>query len=601
MNSHPLPAIPDLDALLRIPFVDEEYDVSPDGARVAFSWNRTGQWEIHLLPTNGSADPCPVTEGPGAKFAPRGSPDGRHLAYALDLDGGEQYDIYLYDPQTGRHTNLTPDTPDRIDPSFAWSPDGTHIAFISNRSGRMDTCVMPVDGGPARPVLALPYSDLEVTWSPDGRHLAVVCHTRGQDTGIFIVPADGGPPYAVAEGGRPLCTRHPAWSPDGAQLALSAERDGVFQIALYDLASGRLVWQTDGDGDRERPVWSPDGHRLTWVHGRGPVTWLEVMDLRSGDTRTLCLEAGIHSRPRFTPDGAGLLFVFENPRRPPDLWYFPLDGASPRPLTQSLPPEFRDVPFVMPEEVWYPSLDGLNVPALLYRPRSTDRKPPAVIYVHGGPTWLSRVCWDPLIQHMVGRGWVVLAPNYRGSTGYGREWQLANRFDLGGGDTRDVVAGADYLVREGLADPARIAVTGVSYGGYLTMTALTGYPDRWAAGSAVVPFLNWFTEYASEREDLQQWDRENFGDPEKDRDRYYERSPFFFLDRITAPVQLICGANDPRCPASESIQARDVLQALGKECDFVLYPDEGHGFLKTENLVDAKKRRVAFLARVFGE
>jgi dipeptidyl aminopeptidase/acylaminoacyl peptidase len=132
-----------------------------------------------------------------------------------------------------------------------------------------------------------------------------------------------------------------------------------------------------------------------------------------------------------------------------------------------------------------------------------------------------------MIQHMVSRGWVVLAPNYRGSTGYGRDWQLANRFDLGGGETKDVVAGADYLVREGIADPERIAVTGRSHGGYLTMTCLTHYPDRWAGGSAVVPFLNWFTGHANSREDLQHWDLENFGDPEKDYDLWYERSSFW--------------------------------------------------------------------------
>jgi dipeptidyl aminopeptidase/acylaminoacyl peptidase len=193
---------------------------------------------------------------------------------------------------------------------------------------------------------------------------------------------------------------------------------------------------------------------------------------------------------------------------------------------------------------------------------------------------------------------VVLAPNYRGSTGYGRAWQHANRFDLGGVDTQDVVAGADYLVREGLADAARIAVTGRSWGGYLTMTCLTQYPDRWAAGSAVVPFLNWFTAHANSRQDLQHWDVENFGDPEENRDLWRERSPFFFLDRIQAPVQLISGAHDIRCPASEALQARAELVAWGKVCDLVLYEDEGHSFLKIENVLDVKKRRLAFLAGV---
>jgi dipeptidyl aminopeptidase/acylaminoacyl peptidase len=267
-------------------------------------------------------------------------------------------------------------------------------------------------------------------------------------------------------------------------------------------------------------------------------------------------------------------------------------------LTNSLPADLQGGPFALPEQVRYPSLDGTSVPALLYQPPLTGQVPPAVVYIHGGPNWLAQVTWDPLVQHMVSRGWMVLAPNYRGSTGYGRDWQLASRFDLGGCDTEDVVAGADYLVRESLVDPARIAATGRSWGGYLTMMAMTGYPDRWAGGSAVVPFLNWFTAHANSREDLQHWDKENFGDPERDRELYHERSPFFFLERIAAPVQMICGAHDIRCPASESVQARDRMLALGKECELALYEDEGHSFLKIENVIDANRRQMAFLARL---
>jgi dipeptidyl aminopeptidase/acylaminoacyl peptidase len=202
------------------------------------------------------------------------------------------------------------------------------------------------------------------------------------------------------------------------------------------------------------------------------------------------------------------------------------------------------------------------------------------------------------MTHLVSRGWVVLAPNYRGSTGYGREWQLANRFDMGRGDVMDVVAGADYLVRMRLADEKRIAVTGRSHGGYLTMCCLTQYPDRFAGGSAVVPFLNWFTSHANSRMDLQHWDIENMGDPQEYEALWRERSPYFYLDRIQAPVQMICGANDPRCPASESLAAERALRALGKEVELILYPDEGHTFLKIENVIDHELRRVEFLARL---
>jgi dipeptidyl aminopeptidase/acylaminoacyl peptidase len=605
----------DLETLLRIPYVEpySRFDISPDGKRVAFSWNPTGQWEIYLMPLDGVASPRQITAGPGGKFGPRWSPDGQRLTYVLDMDGGERYDIYVYDLAAGQHTNLTPDTPNAIMPDYSWSPDGSHLAFISNRSGCFDTYVMPSTGGLARLMLSLPYHDWKVHWSPDGRWLAVVTVARGQDYWTFIVPAEGGTtpfdgpsaefrtglrtPRPISPTSDPINAKDTSWSPDSSRIAFASNLHGYFDIGVYEMETRQITWVTEGEGSKEQPHWSPDGQRLAYVVSHGPVTELTVLELETGDSATYQVEPGVCYQPRFTPYGDHLVFVFDNPRHPCDLWTLSLPKGTPRRLTCSLPSELQDVPFVMPTEVRYPSLDGRSVPALLYQPRQAEELPPAVVYVHGGPNWLFQVTWDPLLQHMVSRGWVVLAPNYRGSTGYGREWQLANRFDLGGGDTQDVVAGADYLVREGLADSARIAVTGKSYGGYLTMTSLTQYPDRWAAGSAVVPFLNWFTSHVNSREDLQHWDRENFGNPEENHDLWHERSPFFFLDRIAAPVQLICGAHDVRCPASESTQAHDTLKALGKPCELILYPDEGHSFLKTENVVDAKKHRVDFLAK----
>jgi dipeptidyl aminopeptidase/acylaminoacyl peptidase len=609
----------DLEALLRVPYVEPYggFDLSPDGKQIAFSWNLSGRWEVYVVDLGqDDAAPRQVTFGPGGKFSPRWSPDGRRLAYALDLEGGELYDIYVYDFATGRHINLTPDTPDAIQPSFCWSPDGCWIAFISDRSGYFDTYVMPVMGGPdvrlrqeaahakVRPVLSLPYPDCKVRWSSDGRWLAVESVTRGQDFGTFIVPVEGGEPRPITEASGPICARDACWSPDSRRVAFTSNIHGYFDVGLYDLATGQIAWVAAGEGDKELLTWSPDGRRLAYVINNGPVTELAVLDLGTApylgqsEFSTYQVEPGVHYQPRFTPDGTQIVIIFDNPRHPCDLWGLNLGDESFQRLTRSLPSGLEDASFLLPRQVTYPGLDGASVPALLYRPRQAAELPPAVVYIHGGPNWLTQVTWDPLIQHMVGRGWVVLAPNYRGSTGHGREWQLANRFDLGGGDTQDVVAGADYLIREGIADPGRIAVTGRSWGGYLTMTSLTGYPDRWAVGSAAVPFLNWFTAHANSREDLQHWDRENFGDPEQDYDLWYERSPFFFLDCVSAPVQLICGAHDVRCPASESIQARDALLALGKDCELVLYPDEGHSFLKIENAVDAKQRRAAFLARV---
>lgn len=595
-----MPDYLNIETLLRVPCVEPDlgFDISPDGSTAAFSWNLSGRWEIYTLDLNADAPPRQITTGDGAKFAPRWSPDGGRLAYALDLNGGEDYDIYAFTPATGKHVNLTPHTPDAITTSFAWSPSGEEIAFCSDRAGRFDTYVMPSTGGEARKVLDQPSPDWVVHWSPDGKLLAVMAEGAGQDYWTFVVPLNGDEPYPVALDGEPICAKSPCWSPDSRRLLFASNQPGEFELGILEIESKAITWLTFGEaGEKEFPAWSADG-QLAYVINHGPKTQLAIRGVDSAGIRTVQIEPGVIYSPHFDARGERIFFVFDNPRYPDDLWYYSLVDGTFTQVTHSLPAAVDQSVFAMPQEVYYPSLDGSPVPALLYRPAvQIADLPPGVLYIHGGPNWLTQVTWDPLIQHMVSRGWVVLAPNYRGSTGYGKEWQLGSRFDLGGVDTEDVVAGANYLDAEKIAHPDKIAVTGRSWGGYLTMTCLTQHPDRWAAGSAVVPFLNWFTGHAASREDLQHWDRENFGDPETNRDMWYERSPFFFLDRIEAPVQLICGENDVRCPAGESAQAHEKLTALGKVCDYVLFLGEGHSFLKIENQIKAKQSRAEFLAK----
>jgi dipeptidyl aminopeptidase/acylaminoacyl peptidase len=616
----------DFERLMRVPYInaDTGFEISPDGRYVAFSWNRTGQWEIYQLRLDHPDDIRQITDGPGAKFAPRYSPDNKFLMYVLDMDGSESFDIYVCNLAQNAHYNLTPDTPFAIQPHLSWAPNGKSIAFISNQSGRFSTYILPVAFSKkvepvGKPLLIFDQSgpNWDVLWSPDGSCLAVICESTASDFATYIVPVPL--KYAhdnrrvqpgervvpkqrvISEQGLPINAKQAFWSPEGARLTFSSDTHGVYDIGIFELASGQVIWVTSGRGDKGSPDWSADGKRLTYVCNDGPDSWVAVLELGRAAPVLYHLEPGVHISPLFTPESRRIVFAFDNPRRPDDLWLLNLESGQFRALTRSLPPEFSLDDFIMPRQIEYPSLDGRRVPALLYLPParedgSKQGSRPAVIVIHGGPTWSFQFLWYPLMSHLASRGWVVLAPNYRGSTGYGREWQLANRYDMGRGDTMDVAAGVDYLVQQGLADSRRIAVTGRSHGGYLTMSCLTEYPDRWACGSAVVPFLNWFTSHANSRQDLQHWDIENMGDPHKYSELWRERSPFFFLRRVQAPVQLICGANDPRCPASESSAARDVLLALGKPVDYIFYPDEGHAFLKIENVVDHELRRVAFLA-----
>jgi dipeptidyl aminopeptidase/acylaminoacyl peptidase len=612
----------DLAELLRVPYVDaySGYDISPDGKSLTFAWNRSGQWEIYQLSLDRPEVFRQISSGEGAKFGPCYSPDGEHLAYVVDLDGSEQFDIWIYSLKSGAAVNLTPETPFTLQPRLSWSPDGKRLACISDQSGRFRTYLLDVSGSSPDGALSaqLPIFDasgphLDVQWSPDGRWLAVTAEGKGQDYTTHLIPLteqasrpaqDAARPSVIAFEGQMIDAREVCWSPDSQRLAFSSNATGNHNIGIYSLADGLISWLTSGGGEKSEPDWSPDGKRIAYILTDGPETWLAVHELGQSHPRVYRVEPGVHFMPRFTPDGKTLIFVFDNPRQPDDLWALHLESETFRRLTNSLPTNLSEADFIMPQHISYPSLDGNQVPALLYLPAGftagagQSQLPPAVIVIHGGPNWLFQFLWYPLMTHLVSRGWVVLAPNYRGSTGYGREWQLANRFDMGRGDVMDVVAGADYLVRMRLADEKRIAVTGRSHGGYLTMCCLTQYPDRFAGGSAIVPFLNWFTSHANSRMDLQHWDIENMGDPQEHEALWRERSPYFYLDRIQAPVQMICGANDPRCPASESLAAEQVLRALGKEVELILYPDEGHTFLKIENVLDHELRRVEFLARL---
>jgi dipeptidyl aminopeptidase/acylaminoacyl peptidase len=597
----------DLELLLRTPYIDPDlgFDYSPIRDSIAFSSNKTSTWQIYTLNLGDiGLSPRQITKGEGGKFAPRWRPGGVQLAIVLDADGSENYDLYLLDLDSGQQENLTPDTSFAISPEFSWSPFGNSIAFCADRDGCFHTFILNLQDRSFRKVLETPQPDRQVIWSPTGKHLAVVSEAHGQDHWITVVPLETAePPWLVSLQGEPIDARHPSWSPDGLNLYFTSDHQGVAQVACLHLSSARISWITAGEGEKEYPHPASSG-LLAYVISRGPTSRIAIHDRTTGLADTLPMPPGVVYHPKFDPSASRLFFIFDNPQHPCDLWVYSFQEKSLQQLTRSMKDPVLQRTLILPEEVTYPSSDGTPVPALLYLPRKTrqagskDVNPsPAVIYIHGGPNWLTQITWDPLAQHMVSRGWVVLAPNYRGSTGYGKAWQWANRFDLGGVDTQDVTSGADYLVSNRIADPDRIAVTGRSWGGYLTMTCLTQYPERWAAGSAVVPFLNWFTAHQNSRKDLQHWDLQNFGDPVSNQDLWYNRSPFFFLDRIQAPVQLICGANDIRCPASESSAAHETLKSLGKPSQYILYPDEGHAFLKIDNIVLAKQQQVAFLAK----
>ncbi len=583
-----------LPQLLQIPYVDTglSFTISPDEKHIVFAWNKTGTWELWEYCQGETKKLESSLEG--AKGSPRFSPDGTKIAFAIDLDGSESYHIAIHDLNTNITTDLTPDVLYAHQPNIAWSADGQTLAVLSDAKGTFALFLLPLDGSSAHMVRNFFHPSWDVAWSPDGMWLAVESESTASDRTLHIVPMGRrkGPRVSTVQlsiDGKPINAQHPVWSPDSKSLAFSCENSEWFNIGVYHIDTKEIEWISDSVGDDTQPTWSQSGDILGWVHSEGAKTNFQFKE-RGAAIRGVKVGEGVHAHPRITADG--VVILFEDVNRPPDLWKIDLESGVATQLSKSLDAELN---FVQPEEVWYAGMDGVQVPALLYRGGNEK----AIVDIHGGPNWHLQFLWNPLLSYMAAQGWTVLTPNYRGSTGYGKQWQNASRYDMGGVDNDDCAAGAKYLLENGLAK--KVAVTGRSHGGYLTMTCLTAYPGLFAGGSAVVPFLNWIKSHYESREDLQHWNIENMGDPEDNRDLWIARSPYFFLDRVQAPVQMICGENDPRCPASESIDARDKLVELGKEVELLLYKGEGHSFLKIENVIDSELKRIEFLEKVLDD
>ncbi len=596
-----------IERLAAVPEVATEgrpFSISPDGGTVAFEWRQGGDWQVYLVDSRGEGEPRRLVEIDDPCGAPEYSRDGRYLYFARDDRGSECFDIYRCDVESGACENLLPDTPGlSISLDFDLSPDGERLAFAVAHGQSYAAAVMPAAVSPrgeAVRLLADHYcNDWAPDWAPDGRHLVFQSDTHGQDGAVFVAGADDGTLRALG-GDDPVLAWSPRWSPDGARIAFTGVLHDRYAIGLYDVARDEVEWPWEGDRDAHGPVWAPDGRSLVFLTDHAAETALWRLDLASGKVTDLSAGRGNHYHPRFTPDGSAVIVVLSGPGVPSDLFRIEVaDGRVTR-LTHGLPDGLAGHRFVTGEHVYYRSLDRLtDVPALVFRPARPNGA--GVVIIHGGPTWHHSNEWDPLRDALLDAGCTVIHPNYRGSDGYGRTWQLANRYLVGQGEIQDVAGAHAYLVAQG-CDPARIACTGRSWGGFHTMALLTQFPDLWACGVAGVPFFDFVFAQADPavRADLVWWDQENSGRLPEDRARLEYYSPINHLERVKAPLLIMAAALDPRCPPGQVDEVARRVRENGVECEAVVYPDEGHEISGTEHRVDYDRRTVEFILRHVG-
>lgn len=586
---------------------------SPDGKIIVFVSNMSGRNNLWLVPASGGW-PTQLTVSDQRQSSPAWSPDGKWIAFQSDYDGNEQWDIFMVSPKTGQVVNLT-NTRTIAEQHPVWSPDSRYLAYMV-KPKTSSVYEIDVFDKVARETKHLtsgtPADKMNVgpIWSRDGKWIAYTQEqAKGTDSNIFVAEVETGKSTLLTPHDGEQIFHVDDFSPDGKSLLITSNAvNGYENVALLDIASKQITWLTRDKWEIAGGSFSPDGKRVTWTANLDGNSQIYLYDILTKKTSALPLPVGWNSQgggeSPFSHDGTQLLYYHNGPTAPKDAWIYSMATGKSHQVTHSLLAGIRSEDMVEPVLVHYPSHDGKwTISALLYVPFNMPRngQNAAIVYVHGGPASQSVNTFNRFIQHIANQGYMVIAPNYRGSTGYGKEFQHANLFDMGGGDLQDVLGAADFLKQTGFVDPKKLILMGGSYGGYMTMMGVTKAPEVWAAGVPIVPFVNWFTEIENEDPILRQSDIATMGDPKdpKNKALFEDRSPITFVDKIKAPLLLLAGGNDPRCPKEETLQVADSVKKNGGVAEYKIYENEGHGFARVENQIDAYQRVSQFLkARV---
>jgi dipeptidyl aminopeptidase/acylaminoacyl peptidase len=479
------------------------------------------------------------------------------------------------------------------------------VAFVVERDDSCDVAVVPLTGEAwAQRVSHADYA-WDPAWSPDGHRLA--WHewdlpAMPWDASRVVVRDDSGAAKVVA-GGDGVGVAQPRFAPDGARLAFLSDAQGWLQL-----------WTAGPDGTDAAPLlreerehaepswgpgqrsfaWSPDSAHLAWCRNEDGFARLVVAAPGSRSAREL--SKGWH---RGLAWGApGIVCVRSGAVTPPQVVVFAPNGSARRSVARGPAGGFERTGLVEPKAVTWRS-DGATAHGLLYRPPGHERAP-LVVHVHGGPTGQAIADWNPRVQWLVQRGYAVLQPNYRGSTGYGRAYAQSLAGHWGVRDVGDVAAGIKHAVKEGWADGARVAVMGGSAGGFAALLLAARHPDLVHAVVALYPVTDLADLAATTHRFESGYHLRLVGPLPAERGRYVERSPVAAVEAIRAPVLLLHGSADRSVRPEQSAAIAAALQARGVRVDHVVYDGEGHGWRRAATVADELDRIGAFLHRELG-
>ncbi|MFI5491444.1 S9 family peptidase [Actinoplanes sp. NPDC051859] len=575
--------------------------------------------DVTVLPAGWRAKESYPSEASGS-WSPALSPDGRHVAYVSDRSGSPR----VWVQPVGSELTFLVDTEEPVT-EVHWSTGGGWLACVIAPGGapRTEVWLVRPDGSVPHQVAGFGTDSAEnVRWLP-GRPLLAVAENLST---TLLIDAEHGTREVIAEG---ELTSLFDVSPDRRQALLRHGPRGSRHIVLRDLGTGHEEYVTSGEqacfapdgtiyarsdtGERTRLLRVRDGTAevlaasdtaevetfaltadgtkvaVLWNTGGG-LSELAVLGAH-GETR-IDLPGTVAAGPVWSTDGSTLAFTAEAPGQPHGVWVW--DGDL-HPVAVEAPSPGA----VQPVLRRFPSHDGLEISGWLFTPAGTGPHP-LVVWLHGGPEAQERPGHGPLFQSLVDRGIAVFAANVRGSSGFGRSFVNADNGPLRTAAVADVAACVAHLVETGVADPARVGCMGRSYGGYLTLAALTTYPELFAVGIDVCGMANFATFYAHTEPWIAAAAVSKYGDPVRDADLLRELSPITRIDRLRAPLLVVHGANDSNVPVIEAEQVVAALAERGVEHRYLLFPDEGHELLHRSSRAEYLRETVGWLTRHLG-
>ncbi len=574
---------------------------APDNSKLLVHSNRSGIYNLYTVGTaDGTWTPLTASDS-SSVFAVSYFPQDERLLFRMDNNGDEIYHIYLRETD-GSHRDLTPDAGARA--LFAgWADDKQSFFYASNKRDNRFMDLYRMDLSTFTPTLVYQneggYDLGEI--SGDGGLITLAKAINTNDSDLFV--------YKVADGsltqvnGERSGNSAQDFSKDGATLYYTTDQGSEFaHLMKVDLASGAREKVLERDWDIMGSYFTEKGtYQVTYVNVDAKNS-IELTEVASGQPLAVpALEGMDITSVGFSDDEKMMRFFAGGSNAPDNLYVYNLETKEVKQLSNVLNPEIDPTHMVQAEVVRFKSFDGLEIPAIYYRPyqASAGHPAPALVWVHGGPGGQSRQNFSSFIQYLVNHGYAVLAVNNRGSSGYGKTFYQLDDRNHGDKDLKDCVAGKDWLATQPEIDGEKIGILGGSYGGYMTMAALTYAPEAFDVGVNLFGVTNWIRTLRSIPpwwESFKEALYTELGDPNSaDSVRLRAISPLFHTDQVTKPLIVLQGSQDPRVLQVESDEIVAGVRANGVPVEYVLFEDEGHGFVKKENQVEAYSRILNFL------